>query len=93
MSAMYLESEGVYFGRKGDGSVRILKLPDDSQRSLEDFPVVDGEYPEALFDHTIPPGPWCSAVAHCSKLGETGATFNLMDCFHDGREIPEEDPK
>ena len=39
-------------------------------------------------EHLMPPNSWVSVVAHVSRRGETGETFNEALTFHDGASLP-----
>lgn len=70
----------LFFGRRVDGSVRILKLP--AVPSWEQWPKADDEYPEALFDQTIDADSWASIVASVSAGGELFNRFYAAHDFH-----------
>jgi hypothetical protein len=75
----------TYFGRRKDGSVRILKFP--QQWTFRDgWPDADGLHEGALIDLTIPANHWGSIVASVSHAGEEdGRWYQAME-FHNGKE-------
>lgn len=74
--------ENLFFGRKNDGSVRVLEF----KHTPEEFPSPEKLYPadELWFDCTIPPMVWASIVASVAKGGETTASFNFALSLHQG---------
>lgn len=78
---MFHWQDGIYFGRKEDGSVRIIKMPGVSSK----WPKADGDYPDAEIDLTIPDNSWGSIVASVSHGGEgDGRWYQAME-FHNGK--------
>ena len=76
---MYHWKNGWYFGRRGNGSVRVVKLqrhPDMAFMSAE------AEYKGAEVDLTIPESEWCSLVASLTVSGETSVTISLARSLH-----------
>lgn len=64
----YHESDGWYFKRLPDGSVRIR--------------VVDWPEGKIVREHVVKPGPWCSLIASVSISGETTETWMYAHEFH-----------
>lgn len=64
----YHESDGWYFKRLPDGSVRIRK--------------VDWPEGQIVREHIVAPGPWCSLIACVSPKGETTETWEAASKFH-----------
>mgnify|MGYP001566258056 CR=1 FL=1 len=80
---MFHVKDNLFFGRRLDGSVRVLKfaLPP------HEYPLADGENSAATFDITIDTGSWGSVVSSVSAKGEEdGRWYEAMD-FHAGRPI------
>lgn len=78
---VFHERNNLFFGRKADGSVRILKFNSKRPANAE-WPQVDKEYSDAEFDVTIPGHGWCSVIASVSALGEEGGRFCTAKEFH-----------
>lgn len=76
---MYHSHDGLFFGRKANGDVRILKF---ENRGGVDWPKADGEYPDATLDMTLDKHVWCSAIASVCSRGESGETFDAAKGFH-----------
>lgn len=73
---MYHAENSLYFERLHDGSVRIVKT--------------DGRAPDAvgakvLWEQTLPPNLWASAVLSMSKFGERPNDFHAFLDHHHGR--------
>lgn len=65
---MFHWRDNLYFGRRADGSVRVLKfsvLPSHYQPRAD-----DGHYERALLDVTIPAAEWASIVACVAASGD-----------------------
>lgn len=77
---MFHESENLFFGRRQDGSVRVLKFAKPPQ----DFPMADAPYPypDAVFDQIIDAPGWASIVCSVSRDGETGERWDAAQNFH-----------
>lgn len=77
---MFHESENLFFGRRQDGSVRVVKFAKPPQ----DWPTADAPYPypDAVADQIIEVGPWASIVCSVSRDGETGERWNAAQDFH-----------
>jgi hypothetical protein len=77
----------TYFGRRKDGSVRVLKFSQPFRllviRAEGGWPDADEEYPEAEIDLTIPAEHWGSIVASVSYAGEEGGRWFQAMAFHD----------
>lgn len=78
---MFHAHSGLFFGRKANGDVRIIKLSDKG-RVGEEWPKADGEYPDAELDITLQECSWCSAIASVCRDGETGETYEKAKAFH-----------
>lgn len=77
---MYHWQNNIFFGRKGDGSVRILKFSSPPKI----WPSAEEDYPDAEIDLTIPDNYWGSIVASVSHAGEAnGRWYDAME-FHNG---------
>lgn len=74
----------TYFGRKSDGSVRILKF----KEPFKGWPDVEADYPNAEIDLTIPAEHWGSIVASVSHAGEENGRWYEAMAFHNGGEAP-----
>lgn len=80
---MFHLKDNHYFGRKLDGSVRILRFSADATKFPPgEWPDADEPYPEALFDLTVEPDGWASIVASVSVYGEAGGRFYEARRFH-----------
>jgi hypothetical protein len=69
---MYHESNGLFFDRLQNGSVRIIKTTDGK----------DPNEGNILFQQDIPENTWASAVCSVSRLGETVERWNAARDFH-----------
>lgn len=78
---MFHWQDNIYFGRKSDGSVRILKLKGTPQ----EWPVAEGDYPDVEIDLTIPDSHWGSIVASVSHAGEKDRRWYQAMEFHNGK--------
>lgn len=72
--------EGFCFERTADGSVRVQKVlygksPSPVDPNAQSVEVV-------LSEATIPANEWASVVAHVSRAGESGETFQAALHFH-----------
>lgn len=76
---MFHWTNNFYFGRKADGSVRVLKF----DLAPKDWPKADepASAPAAL-DYTIPAAEWASIVSSVSKTGETGESYQAAKVLH-----------
>lgn len=83
---MFHWQDGIYFGRKENGSVRILKFPKGYEEGgwKEGFPDVNSEYPKAEIDMSIPDSHWASIVASVSIFGEEHGRWYQAMVFHNG---------
>ncbi len=85
---MFHAFDNLYFGRRTDGSVRVLKLHDYQLRYLPTlsadmhFPEADGAVKAPILDMTIPADMWASVVASVSARGEADGRFFLAKAFH-----------
>ncbi len=77
---MYHYRDNWFFGRRPDGSVRILHLPDHPGDGP--FPEVEEEYPQAAADITVDASCWASIVSSVSLQGETGCSYHTALNFH-----------
>lgn len=79
---MFHWQENIFFGRKNDGSVRVIEF----KHTPDQFPSAEKLYPaeELWFDCTIPPMVWASIVASVARGGETAETFNQALSLHEG---------
>lgn len=63
---MFHQANNLFFGRRHDGSVRILKL----NHPLPEWPRINWVYPgETILDVTISPDQWASLVQCVSPTG------------------------
>ena len=77
---MYHLSDSLFFGRRSNGDVRVLKF---AKWDFDvGFPRVDGVYPDAILNLTIQPSHWASVVASVSEMGETGPQFRRALALH-----------
>jgi len=79
---MFHWTDNLYFGRRANGDVRILKL----RETPYPWPSVDGDYPTATLDITVPADQWGSIVASVSHAGETAGRWQEAMKFHNGTE-------
>lgn len=82
---MFHYNGGLFFGRRADGSVRVLKINETGApfRGTEPWPQADGPRREdARLDVTITADGWASIVASVSKLGEADGRFYKAQHFH-----------
>ena len=82
---MFHSHDGLFFGRKANGDVRILKFPSKMRvygKDNESWPKADGEYYDAELDETLDQHSWCSVIASVCGRGETGNTFDEAKRFH-----------
>ena len=79
---MFHYKESLYFGRKKDGSVRMVKFPS----SQEKWPNADAERYELKpeFDIVIDTNAWASIVSSVSVGGEDNGRFYIARKFHEG---------
>lgn len=85
---MFHWSDNLFFGRKTNGDVRILKF----NRNPPKWPTIDGVYKSiegyggppltVLLDETIPTAQWASIIASVSATGETSAQYQDALAFH-----------
>lgn len=72
--------DNLFFGRKADGSVRVLKFdlhPADWPRADE-----PGTPAPTMLDLTIPAAEWASIVSSVSKSGETSESYEAARALH-----------
>lgn len=84
---MFHWQNNIFFGRKSDGAVRVLKV----YLPPEEYPTPDGAYPGAEIDLTIPANHWGSIVASVSQGGEAKGRWHQAMEFHNGDPAPSED--
>lgn len=75
---MFHAFDNLFFGRRSDGTVRILKLPS----SPPSPPDVEASHPSALADFDVPPTTWSSIMAAVSLRGEAEGRFYVAQAFH-----------
>lgn len=75
---MFHLEDNLFFGRRADGSVRILKFTSPPL----DFPQADADYPDAVLDKTVDTPSWASVVCSVSKGGETSTRWEWAQNFH-----------
>lgn len=79
--------ENIFFGRREDGSVRILAFTSPPKF----FPVADAIYDttdasfSVCFDKTIDADSWASIVSSVSKGGEANGRFYTAKAFHESK--------
>lgn len=85
---MFHVSKNLFFGRKANGDVRILKFPDDYKTAAVPWPDADydGKYPDAVLDIAVKEDGWCSAVASVSRSGETAVSYCDACELHSGKD-------
>lgn len=76
---MFHWKDDLYFGRKADGSVRIIKLPPGPSAA---WPRVEWPLPNAVLDVMIPAAEWCSIITSVSGRGETSDAYMQAQAFH-----------
>lgn len=71
----YHSRDGLYFERDNYGNVTVRTMDRPAHKKV-------------LFEVTLPPSEWASAVASMSKAGETGESFRAALDYHqaDGHE-------
>jgi hypothetical protein len=80
---MFHWTNNLFFGRRSDKSVRILKF-----RAVPSiWPAADNEYSNDAtdLDVTIPANEWASIVASVSYAGESDGRWNQALEFHNGK--------
>lgn len=79
---MFHWTDNLYFGRRADGSVRIIKLA----TTPADFPKADEDSTPApaLLDVTIPAAEWASIIVAVSATGESGEKYRRAVELHAG---------
>lgn len=78
---MFHWQDNVFFGRKHDGSVKILRLakpPED----WHGWPAADTEHPDALLEIVVDADSWASIIASVSAGGEIFNRFYAAQKFH-----------
>lgn len=78
---MFHWQDETYFGRRKDGSVRVLKF----KEPFGGWPDPEAEYPNTEIDLTIPDGHWGSIVASVSHAGEEDGRWYQAMAFHNGK--------
>lgn len=73
---MFHASNGWYFERQEDGSVKILK-----DLRVEELPI---KHIPALIGITLDADTWCSVVASVSATGDDASTFFAAEATHNG---------
>lgn len=79
---MFHWKDNIFFGRKFDGSVRVIAF----NKSPAQWPTVDTVYDVeayARFDITIEPDAWASIVASVSAGNEEHGRFYTAKAFHE----------
>lgn len=85
---MFHVRDNLFFGRRADGSVRVLKFslsPKDGWQG--EFPRVEDQNAAALLDITIDADSWGSIVASVSARGEEHGRWYMAMDFHNGRPV------
>lgn len=76
---MFHWSDNLFFGRKSDGSVRVLKLAP----GITEWPNIEAPAKgDVLLDVVIPAVQWASIIASASKTGETRESYQQAVAFH-----------
>ena len=79
---MFHWTDNLFFGRRADGSVRILKFTNPPAS----FPQADAPlYQKAELDKIIPSKEWVSIVSSVSNCGEA-FNYDLAKALHEGDE-------
>lgn len=79
---MFHVADNLFFGRRPDGSVRILRFAAERRWDDGSFPSLDQEYPEAVLDQTVSADVWASVIASVSAQGESAGRWGLARNFH-----------
>lgn len=87
---MFHWQNAIYFGRRGNGDVRILKFDrypgivlDVERPYYVDVEAANhGEKCNAVFDVTIPVTEWASIIASVSARGEISEQYQKVLGFH-----------
>lgn len=74
---MFHHRDNLFFGRRSDGSVRIMKFSQPPKA----WPRADAEYTADVFDAIVDGDSWCSVIASVSAAGEQGR-WELSKSFH-----------
>lgn len=87
---MFHWKNGVHFGRRRDGGVRILQFDGSVTESVGGYPVtadseLEGTVPKALVDFIIDSDSWASIVSSVSAGGEIDGRFYSAKQFHDSK--------
>ena len=97
-TGMFHYRDGLYFGRRLDGSVRIVKFECGgrvphamwfhTERAVTEpaeYPLAEGEFTSVyvMFDVTIPLDGWASIVASVSAGGESNGRFYEARRMHE----------
>lgn len=90
---MFHWTDNLFFGRRADGSVRVLKF----KNSPAEWPQSDFDYKtpggfagdaaDVLLDVIIPSDEWCSIIASVSAGGEVNNRFYLAQKWHNEKEM------
>jgi hypothetical protein len=81
---MFHFHDNLFFGRRADGSVRIVKF----SRPPAHWPNADAiNIGVTVLDVTIDPSGWASVVSSVSAKGEELGRFYEAECFHAGKPI------
>ena len=72
--------DNLFFGRRPDGTVRLLKLPGTSTPTP--WPSVGTSYPEAILDIDLSPTTWASIMSGVSNRGDIEGRFYVAQAFH-----------
>lgn len=77
---MFHWTDNLFFGRRQDGSVRVLKFGSDWRGG---FPAADAPaYPDAVIDKIVPAAEWASITSSVSRSGETSETYQRAVELH-----------
>lgn len=96
---MFHYRDNLYFGRRADGAVRIVKFATDggvrphacwfhNERAVTEqteYPLADGEFRsvQIVLDLTIPAEHWASIVASVSAGGESSGRYHEARQLHE----------
>ncbi len=73
---MFHYKDGLYFERKEDGTVRVVKT-----KNLAEMPTSESD-PDIIFQFLVDADSWASIVASVSKSGEADGRFYIAGEFH-----------
>lgn len=78
---MFHWKDGLFFGRRADGSVRIILDPSPRMDSFPNPEAPEGAY-EGPLDVTIPAAEWASITSSVSAKSETSESYQAALALH-----------